>query len=82
MEPVGRMDGDRLPVSAFVDHVDGQFEQGAAAYEKRGVAVTVPAVGCRQRASSATSAPSCARTPTIRPFALTDEEAAGRSRGD
>ena len=42
------MDGDSLPVSAFVDHVDGQFEQGAAAYEKRGVAVTVPAVGCRQ----------------------------------
>ncbi len=43
MEPVGRMDGDRLPVSAFVPHVDGQFEQGAAAYEKRGVAVSVPA---------------------------------------
>ena len=55
MEPVGRMDGDRLPVSAFVDHVDGQFEQGAAAYEKRGVAVIRPP------ASSATSARSCAR---------------------
>ncbi len=25
MEPVGRMDGDSLPVSAFTDHVDGQF---------------------------------------------------------
>ena len=37
-----KMDGDSLPVSAFVDHVDGQFEQGASAYEKRGVAVTVP----------------------------------------
>ena len=42
MEPVSKMDGDSLPVSAFVDHVDGQFEQGASAYEKRGVAVTVP----------------------------------------
>ena len=38
LEPVGKMDGDSLPVSAFVDHVDGQFELGAAAYEKRGVA--------------------------------------------
>ncbi len=37
------MDGDSLPVSAFVDHVDGQFELGACRYEKRGVAVTVPA---------------------------------------
>jgi pyruvate-ferredoxin/flavodoxin oxidoreductase len=40
--PVDKMDGDSLPVSAFVDQVDGQFEQGASAYEKRGVAVSVP----------------------------------------
>ena len=42
LNPVGRMDGDSLPVSAFTKHVDGQFELGAAAYEKRGVAVSVP----------------------------------------
>ena len=42
LEPVARQDGDSLPVSAFVDYVDGQFAQGASAYEKRGVAVTVP----------------------------------------
>ena len=42
LEPVGKMDGDSLPVSAFADHVDGQFELGASAYEKRGVAVSVP----------------------------------------
>ena len=35
--PWASMDGDSLPVSAFLPHVDGQFEQGAAAYEKRGV---------------------------------------------
>ncbi|EGC90548.1 MULTISPECIES: pyruvate:ferredoxin (flavodoxin) oxidoreductase [Eggerthella] len=75
MEPVGRMDGDRLPVSAFVDHADGQFEQGAAAYEKRGVAVSVPAwdaatcIQCNQCAFACPHA-------TIRPFALTEEEAA------
>ena len=75
MEPVGRMDGDRLPVSAFVAHSDGQFEQGAAAYEKRGVAVTVPAwdaatcIQCNQCAFVCPHA-------TIRPFALTEAEAA------
>ena len=43
MEPVGRMDGDSLPVSAFANgHEDGTFCQGASAYEKRGVAVSVP----------------------------------------
>ena len=42
MEPVARMDGDSLPVSAFVGYEDGQFPLGASAYEKRGVAVSVP----------------------------------------
>ena len=76
MEPIGRMDGDSLPVSAFAgEHVDGSFEHGAAAYEKRGVAVTVPqwneatCVQCNQCAYVCPHA-------TIRPFALTDEEAA------
>ena len=76
MEPIGRMDGDSLPVSAFAgEHVDGSFEHGAAAYEKRGVAVTVPqwneatCVQCNQCAYVCPHA-------TIRPFALTEEEAA------
>ena len=75
MEPVGRMDGDRLPVSAFLEHADGQFEQGAAAYEKRGVAVSVPAwdaASCIQCNQCAFVCPHA----TIRPFALTEEEAA------
>ena len=75
MEPVGRMEGDSLPVSAFVDHVDGQFEQGAAAYEKRGIAVSVPtwdASTCIQCNQCAFVCPHA----TIRPFALTEEEAA------
>ena len=42
LKPVSLMNGDSLPVSAFADHVDGTFEQGASAYEKRGVAVMVP----------------------------------------
>ena len=76
MDPIGRMDGDSLPVSAFAgEHVDGTFSHGAAAYEKRGVAVTVPAwnqdtcIQCNQCAYVCPHA-------TIRPFALTEEEAA------
>ena len=74
LNPVGKMDGDSLPVSAFVKHVDGQFELGAAAYEKRGVAVTVPnwdSTKCIQCNNCAYVCPHA----TIRPFALSEEEA-------
>jgi pyruvate-ferredoxin/flavodoxin oxidoreductase len=74
MEPVGKMDGDSLPVSAFTDHVDGQFEQGAAAYEKRGVAVSVPTWDANKCVQCNNCAYVCPHA-TIRPFALTDEEA-------
>ena len=68
------MDGDSLPVSAFMPHVDGQWELGAAAYEKRGVAVSVPTwdeTKCIQCNNCAYVCPHA----TIRPFALTEEEA-------
>ena len=74
LEPIDRMDGDSLPVSAFVDCADGQFELGASAYEKRGVAVVVPhwdetkCIQCNQCAYVCPHA-------TIRPYALTEEEA-------
>ena len=61
-------------MSAFVDHVDGTFELGASAYEKRGVAVTVPTwdsskcIQCNQCSFVCPHA-------TIRPYALTEEEA-------
>ena len=74
LEPVGKMDGDSLPVSAFVDHVDGQFELGAAAYEKRGVAVSVPTWDAEKCIQCNQCAYVCPHA-TIRPFALTAEEA-------
>ena len=75
LEPVGKMDGDSLPVSAFVNHVDGQFELGAAAYEKRGVAVSVPAWDAEKCIQCNQCAYVCPHA-TIRPFALTADEAA------
>ncbi len=75
MEPIARMDGDSLPVSAFLPYADGTFQQGASAYEKRGVAVTVPTwdqdkcIQCNQCAYVCPHA-------TIRPFAMTEAEAA------
>ena len=75
LTPVGKMDGDSLPVSAFVDHADGTFELGASAYEKRGVAVSVPewdSTKCIQCNQCAYVCPHA----TIRPFALTADELA------
>ena len=75
MEPIARMDGDSLPVSAFVANANGEWEQGASAYEKRGTAVNVPewdaskCVGCNQCAFVCSHA-------TIRPFQLTADELA------
>ncbi|MBP5597401.1 MAG: pyruvate:ferredoxin (flavodoxin) oxidoreductase [Pseudobutyrivibrio sp.] len=73
LEPISKMDGDSLPVSAFVENPNGQFELGAAAYEKRGTAVTVPTwdetkcIQCNQCAFVCSHA-------TIRPFMLSEDE--------
>ena len=73
LEPISKMDGDSLPVSAFVENPNGQFELGASAYEKRGTAVTVPTwdetkcIQCNQCAFVCSHA-------TIRPFMLSDDE--------
>ena len=67
--------GDTLPVSAFKDQADGTIPAGTTAYEKRGVAVKVPewqADNCIQCNNCAFVCPHAA----IRPFLLTDEEAA------
>ena len=75
LEPVSKMDGYSLPVSAFADHADGTFYQGAAAYEKRGVAVTVPTWDSSKCIQCNNCAYVCPHA-TIRPFALTEAEAA------
>ncbi len=75
MKPVGKMEGDSLPVSAFVDHADGTFEQGASAYEKRGVAVMVPSWEETTCAKCNKCSFVCPHA-TIRPFALNEAEVA------
>ena len=75
MRPVGLMNGDSLPVSVFVDHADGTFEQGASAYEKRGVAVMVPEWNAETCAQCNQCSFVCPHA-TIRPYLLTEEEAA------
>ena len=73
LNPIGLMDGDSLPVSAFKDNPDGQFATGASAYEKRGTAVMVPewdpekCIQCNQCAFVCSHA-------TIRPFMLSADE--------
>ena len=80
LTPVNLMNGDALPVSAFKDMADGTFPQGAAAYEKRGIAVLVPewnAANCVQCNTCSFVCPHA----TIRPFLLTEEEAANAPEG-
>ncbi len=73
LEPIDKMDGNSLPVSAFMPHVDGQFEQGASAYEKRGVAVTVPSWDAEKCVQCNNCAYVCPHA-TIRPYAMTEDE--------
>ena len=75
LHPIDMMDGYSLKVSDFKDIADGQFELGASAYEKRGVAVFVP----RWDESKCIQCNNCANVcphATIRPFALNADEAA------
>lgn len=71
--PMNRQEGDSLPVSTFVGMEDGTFEQGTAAFEKRGIAVNVPewdSAKCIQCNQCALVCPHA----VIRPFLLTEEE--------
>jgi pyruvate-ferredoxin/flavodoxin oxidoreductase len=80
MEPINSMKGDDLPVSAFSGREDGTFPAGTSAYEKRGIAVNSPewqpkeCIQCNQCSYVCPHA-------AIRPFLLTEEEAANAPAG-
>ncbi len=75
VQPINAMRGDDLPVSAFLDREDGTFPSGTTAYEKRGIAVSVPewqpehCIQCNQCAYVCPHA-------AIRPFLVNEEEEA------
>ena len=80
LKPVNAYKGNKLPVSAFMDHVDGTVPNGSAAYEKRGIAVDVPnwvSDNCIQCNKCAIVCPHA----VIRPVPMTDEEVAAAPQG-
>ncbi|WP_066495915.1 pyruvate:ferredoxin (flavodoxin) oxidoreductase [Abyssisolibacter fermentans] len=80
LRPMNRQEGDNLPVSAFDGREDGTFENGSAAFEKRGIAVTVPEWqidNCIQCNQCAFICPHAA----IRPILLTEEEVKNAPEG-
>ncbi|RGV95945.1 pyruvate:ferredoxin (flavodoxin) oxidoreductase [Ruminococcus sp. AF14-10] len=77
---VNAQEGNTLPVSAFNEYVDGSTPSGAAAYEKRGIAVDIPVwkeENCIQCNRCAYVCPHA----VIRPVALTEEELAKAPEG-
>ena len=80
VDPINALKGDLLPVSAFLGREDGTWDNGTAAYEKRGIAVNVPewqVDNCIQCNQCAYVCPHAA----IRPFLATEEEAAAAPEG-
>ena len=70
---INAQEGNDLPVSAFVDYVDGSTPSGTAAYEKRGIAVDIPVwkpENCIQCNRCSYVCPHA----VIRPIAMTQEE--------
>ena len=77
---VNAQEGDSLPVSSFVPYADGTMPSGTTAYEKRGVAVMVPSWDPEKCIQCNTCVFVCPHA-AIRPFLLTDEEAANLPAG-
>src|SRR5699024_5778260 len=75
LHPVNAYKGNKLPVSAFMDYVDGTFPQGSSAYEKRGIAVDVPEWNPENCVQCNRCSFVCPHA-VIRPVPMTDEELA------
>ncbi len=80
LEPINAMQGDKLPVSVFKGYEDGTFENGTAAFEKRGIAIEIPewnidnCIQCNQCSYVCPHA-------VIRPFLITEDEAKNAPEG-
>ncbi len=80
LDPVGRLHGDDLPVSAFVDSADGVYPQGSAAFEKRGIAISVPEWDPTKCAQCNLCSMVCPHA-VIRPIVMNDDEAKAAPEG-
>ena len=73
LEPINKQKGDDLPVSAFKDYEDGHIDMGLTAFEKRGIALSVPVwdpTKCVQCNRCALVCPHA----VIRPYLLNEDE--------
>lgn len=73
LRPIDHLHGDDLPVSKFVDRADGVYPQGSAAFEKRGIAITVPEWDGTKCAQCNLCSMVCPHA-VIRPVCLNEEE--------
>ena len=73
LHPIDHLHGDDLPVSKFVDRADGVYPQGSAAFEKRGIAITVPEWDGTKCAQCNLCSMVCPHA-VIRPVCLDEEE--------
>lgn len=80
LNPVGRLHGDDLPVSSFMNSADGVYPSGSAAFEKRGIAIAVPEWDATKCAQCNLCSMVCPHA-VIRPICMTDEEAAAAPDG-
>lgn len=78
--PVNNLKGDDLPVSTFLDHKDGTMPLGTSAYEKRGIATTLPIWDSTECIQCNMCSYVCPHG-VIRPFLLDKDEEANAPHG-
>ena len=78
--PINAQEGNKLPVSAFKDYVDGTTPSGSAAFEKRGIAVNIPVWDSSKCIQCNRCAYVCPHA-VIRPVVMTEAEAAAAPAG-
>ena len=80
LNPIDHLHGDDLPVSKFVDRADGVYPQGSAAFEKRGIAITVPEWDGTKCAQCNLCSMVCPHA-VIRPVCLNEDEVKNAPEG-
>ena len=80
LHPIDHLHGDDLPVSKFVDRADGVYPAGSSAFEKRGIAISVPEWDGTKCAQCNLCSMVCPHA-VIRPVCLNEEEVKNAPQG-